>query len=120
MADALVLTVSGDDQPGVTAGLNAALGHLPVHIKQLEQIVLQGHLVLGVVLTAPDPATYIGSGKAAELRDLGTALDVDVVVFDDELSPAQQRNLEKIFAVDVVDRVALILDVGALVRHSRH
>ena len=61
----------------------------------------------------PDPATYIGSGKAAELRDLGTALDIDVVVFDDELSPAQQRNLEKIFSVDVVDRVALILDIFA-------
>ena len=65
MADALVLTVSGDDQPGVTAGLNAALGHLPVHIKQLEQIVLQGHLVLGVVLTAPDPATYSDALRTA-------------------------------------------------------
>jgi GTPase len=61
----------------------------------------------------PDPATYIGSGKAAELRELGDALDIDLVVFDDELTPAQQRNLEKIFAVDVVDRVALILDIFA-------
>ena len=43
----------------------------------------------------PDPATYIGSGKADELRRLADALDVDVVVFDDELTPAQQRNLEK-------------------------
>ncbi|MFM8236378.1 MAG: GTPase HflX [Actinomycetota bacterium] len=63
--------------------------------------------------TVPDPATYIGSGKAAELQAVTEALDVDVVVFDDELSPAQQRNLEKIFAVDVVDRVALILDIFA-------
>jgi GTP-binding protein HflX len=61
----------------------------------------------------PHPATYIGSGKAAELRELGDALDIDLVVFDDELTPAQQRNLEKIFAVDVVDRVALILDIFA-------
>jgi GTP-binding protein HflX len=61
----------------------------------------------------PDPATYIGRGKAQELRHLATALDIDVVVFDDELTPAQQRNLEKIFAVDVVDRAALILDIFA-------
>ena len=61
----------------------------------------------------PDPATYIGKGKAQELRDLADALDVDVVVFDDELSPAQQRNLEQLFERDVVDRVALILDIFA-------
>lgn len=62
----------------------------------------------------PDPATYIGKGKAEELRELAIALDIDVVIFDDELSPAQQRNLEAIFKVDVVDRVALILDIFAL------
>jgi GTP-binding protein HflX len=61
----------------------------------------------------PDPATYIGSGKAQELRRLADALDADVVVFDDELTPAQQRNLEKLFGRDVVDRVALILDIFA-------
>jgi GTP-binding protein HflX len=61
----------------------------------------------------PDPATYIGKGKADELREAAVALDVDVVIFDDELTPAQQRNLEKIFSVDVVDRVALILDIFA-------
>ncbi len=62
---------------------------------------------------APDPARYIGKGKAEELRGVADALDVDVVIFDDELTPAQQRNLEKLFAVDVVDRVALILDIFA-------
>ena len=67
----------------------------------------------------PDPATYIGSGKAEELRELAEALDVDVVVFDDELTPAQQRNLEKLFACDVVDRVALILDIFAQHAHSQ-
>jgi GTP-binding protein HflX len=61
----------------------------------------------------PDPATYIGKGKAEELRGVVEALDIDVVIFDDELSPAQQRNLERMFAVDVVDRVALILDIFA-------
>jgi GTPase len=63
--------------------------------------------------STPDAATYIGKGKAEELREVTKALDVDVVIFDDELTPAQQRNLEKLFAVDVVDRVALILDIFA-------
>jgi GTP-binding protein HflX len=61
----------------------------------------------------PDPATYVGRGKAEELREIAEALDVDVVVFDDELSPAQQRNLEQMLHRDVVDRVALILDIFA-------
>jgi GTP-binding protein HflX len=67
----------------------------------------------------PDPATYIGSGKAQELRELAEVLDVDVVIFDDELTPAQQRNLEKLFERDVVDRVALILDIFAQHAHSQ-
>ncbi|MCJ7671306.1 MAG: GTPase HflX [Acidimicrobiia bacterium] len=61
----------------------------------------------------PDSATYVGKGKVDELRELVEALDVDVVVFDDELTPAQQRNLEQLLKVDVVDRVALILDIFA-------
>jgi GTP-binding protein HflX len=61
----------------------------------------------------PDPATYVGKGKADELRELADGLDVDVVVFDDELTPAQQRNLERLLGRDVVDRVALILDIFA-------
>ncbi len=60
-----------------------------------------------------DPATYIGSGKADELRALTKALDIDVVIFDNPLTPAQTRNLEQIFHVDVVDREALILDIFA-------
>ena len=61
----------------------------------------------------PDPRLYVGKGKAEEIRELAEALDVDVVIFDDELSPAQQRNLETLFERDVVDRVALILDIFA-------
>ena len=61
----------------------------------------------------PDPATYIGKGKLAELVGVSKAEDIDVVVFDNELSPAQQRNLQQAFQCDVVDRVALILDIFA-------
>jgi GTP-binding protein HflX len=61
----------------------------------------------------PDPATYLGRGKTDELRELAVALDCDTVVFDDELSPAQQRNLEKILGRTAIDRTAVILDIFA-------
>ncbi len=66
-----------------------------------------------------DPATYIGKGKAEALAMLTTALDIDVVIFDHQLSPAQQRNLQRIFGCDVVDREALILDIFAQHATSR-
>ena len=61
----------------------------------------------------PNAATYIGKGKAAEFAKFCAANDVDTVIFDDELSPAQTRNLEKIFEVKILDRTALILDIFA-------
>jgi len=61
----------------------------------------------------PDPATYIGSGKAEELHLLSLEVDSDTVVFDDELTPAQQRNLEKILGRTAIDRTAVILDIFA-------
>jgi len=67
----------------------------------------------------PDPATFIGRGKAAELAAVTGSLDIDVVVFDNSLSPAQQRNLQEIFECDVVDREALILDIFAQHATSR-
>ena len=60
-----------------------------------------------------DPGTFIGSGKAKELASLTTALDIDVVIFDQSLTPAQQRNLNAIFHCDIVDRESLILDIFA-------
>ncbi|SEQ84040.1 GTPase HflX [Microlunatus flavus] len=61
----------------------------------------------------PDPATYIGSGKVAELRDVVVATGADTVICDGELSPAQLRNLEDRVKVKVIDRTALILDIFA-------
>lgn len=70
----LVLTLSGDDKPGVTAGLTSALSDFDVTVRQLEQIVLQGHLVLGLVLqgsaTALD-AALIAAGEYAAQRSMG-------------------------------------------------
>jgi GTP-binding protein HflX len=62
---------------------------------------------------APDPATFVGRGKAEEIAELSRSLDVDTVVFDDELTPAQHRNLEKLFGRTAIDRTAVILDIFA-------
>ncbi len=64
-------------------------------------------------LDSPNPATYIGKGKLAEIIALRPQLDYDLVIFDDELSPSQQRNLEDALKVKVLDRTALILDIFA-------
>ena len=62
---------------------------------------------------APDAATFVGKGKAQEIKDLSLALDSDTVVFDNELSPAQQGNLEKLLGRSALDRTAVILDIFA-------
>ena len=75
-----------------------------------------GAEVVGMVsqkLHSPSPAYYIGKGKVEELISLREQTQYDTAIFDDELSPRQQRNLEKILAVKVIDRTALILDIFA-------
>jgi GTP-binding protein HflX len=69
--------------------------------------------------SAPDPATYVGKGKATELRELAEAVDADTVVFDDELTPAQQFKLEKLLGRTAIDRTAVILDIFAQNAHSQ-
>jgi GTP-binding protein HflX len=61
--------------------------------------------------SAPDSATYIGQGKVEQIKQLVETLDADVVVFDNDLSPAQIRNLEQAFDVKVLDRTEVILDI---------
>jgi GTP-binding protein HflX len=72
-------------------------------------------------LTRPNPKTYIGSGKVTEIKSLIEDLVADVVLFDDELNPRHQRELERVFgdSVRVVDRTALILDIFAQHAHTR-
>jgi GTP-binding protein HflX len=67
----------------------------------------------------PDPATFIGSGKVAELRDRVAETAVDAVIFDSDLTPAQQRNLEEALATKVLDRTIVILDIFAQHASSR-
>ena len=66
-----------------------------------------------VNLRAPTPATLVGSGKTEEIIAEAKALDCDVIVFDETLSPAQQRNWEKLSGIAVIDRQEVILDVFA-------
>jgi len=65
----------------------------------------------------PDPATYLGSGKAKEVRDIVVATGADTVICDGELTPGQLRQLEEVVKVKVIDRTALILDIFA--QHAR-
>src|SRR6266542_185497 len=65
----------------------------------------------------PDPATFVGKGKVAQIHDLVHTTGADAIILDDELSPGQLRNLEERLRVKVLDRTALILDIFAL--HAR-
>ncbi|WP_312676346.1 GTPase HflX [Microbacterium sp.] len=67
----------------------------------------------------PDPATYIGRGKAAELRDLVAAVGADTVIADTELAPSQRRALEDVVKVKVIDRTTVILDIFSQHAKSR-
>lgn len=94
-------------------------------LDELEQLARTAGLeVVGRVtqrLDRPNPATFIGSGKVEELVTLRAALDADVIIFDDELSPRQQRELERAFddEIKILDRTALILDIFARHAHTR-
>ncbi len=79
-----------------------------------------GATVAGEVLQRrdrPDPATLIGAGKLEEIAGAAASVDADVLLFDHDLSPSQQRNIEKIVKRRVIDRTQLILDIFA--RHAR-
>ncbi len=71
-------------------------------------------------LTAPNVTTYIGSGKVSEIKVVAAEFDADVILFDDELNPRHQRELEKRFGEDfkILDRTALILDIFAQHAHT--
>jgi len=64
-------------------------------------------------LAKPDSSTFIGKGKTEEIKDFLIKNNIDVVIFDDEISPSQQRNLEKLLEKKVIDRTGLILEIFA-------
>ncbi len=75
--------------------------------------------VLAQTRQRPDPATLLGRGKLEELRLISDSTDADLVIFDQELTPSQQRNLENEVGLKVIDRTALILDIFAQHAHSK-
>lgn len=105
--------IVGVDRPGLAWPLSASMA-------ELERLVdTAGADVVASTtqkLDSPNPRTFVGSGKAEEIAQLCRAHSADLVVFDDELTPSQQSNLEKIVdkKVKVIDRTALILDIFAL------
>jgi len=79
-----------------------------------------GATVVGEILQRrdrPDPATLIGAGKLEEIEGAAASLDADLILFDHDLSPSQQRNIERILHKRVIDRTQLILDIFA--RHAK-
>jgi GTP-binding protein HflX len=93
------------------------------HLAELEKLVeTAGGTVVDRILAkrpAPDPATFIGKGKAEQLKAAVERAGATLVVFDDDLSPAQARNLEKAIGCAVIDRSGLILDIFAGRARSR-
>ena len=96
------------------------IGGSPTFDATLDELALlaasAGDLAVARVVArrrAPDPALFVGSGKADEIKALVAATAADGVIFDQALSPAQQRNLERHLGVPVADRTALILDIFA-------
>jgi GTPase len=87
------------------------------HLEELSKLIeTSGATVVTRVFAkrnGPDPSTFIGKGKAEEVKSLAARHEATLIVFDDDLSPAQVRNLEKLIGIKVIDRSALILDIFA-------
>ena len=101
---------------GSAADAAASLAELSALAETAGSLVLEG---LVQRRAKPDPSTYIGSGKAQELREVVLATGADTVICDGELSPAQLTALERAVKVKVIDRTALILDIFAQHATSR-
>ncbi len=106
----------------VLAGLwSGSTAEAEVSIRELAALAeTAGSTVLDGLLQrrdTPDPGTFFGAGKAAELREVVAATGADTVIADGELSPSQRRGLEDVVKVKVIDRTALILDIFA--QHAR-
>lgn len=71
-------------------------------------------------LEKPDKSTFIGKGKVEEIKTFAKANEIEVIIFDDELSPSQQRNLEKAFGLKILDRTTLILEIFSQRAQTAH
>ena len=108
---------------GVWSGSRTTVGQAEESLRELAALArTAGAEVLDGLLqqrVKPDPATYLGSGKARELADVVARLGADTIITDDDLHPSQRRALEDVTKIKVVDRTALILDIFAQHATSR-
>jgi GTP-binding protein HflX len=101
----------------VLVGVDFGLPHFDAELEELGLLAQTAHLTpvarLACKRKAPDAALFVGSGKADEIRELAELHRASEVVFDQSLSPAQQRNLERLLGIAVYDRTFLILEIFA-------
>lgn len=102
---------------GMEWGKNDSLWTVDDSLEELKQLAdTAGATVIKKFIQKrpkPDPAFYIGRGKVQELALFAQQENIDLCIFDDELSPAQQRNIEGVMGIRILDRTALILDIFA-------
>ena len=112
----VVEVIEDEKERAVLVGLDSD-GEGADSVDELEQLAnTAGAVVVGKVIQSrrvPDSATYVGRGKAEELALLCRANNANLVIFDDELTASQIRNLENIIGLRIIDRTALILDIFA-------
>lgn len=105
--------LAGLNSPVLTREENATEDSL----EELEALLeTAGGVCVGTVLqnkATPDPKTFLGEGKVEEVKQLVEAVEADLVIFDNDLTPSQQRSLTESIGVQVLDRPALILDIFA-------
>lgn len=110
-------------ETSVLVGLDTGDYDAEVSIDELEELAkTAGSKVLAKIIQKkekPDPATYIGSGRLKEIRNFCRDNEADLIIFDCELSPSQQRNVENFTDVRVIDRTTLILDIFAARARSK-
>jgi GTP-binding protein HflX len=105
----------GVNAPCVLVGVDLGESYFDSALEELGQLALTGGLTPVARVTckrrAPDPALFVGTGKAQEIKELAESLGAVEVLFDQALSPAQQRNLERVIGLPVNDRTLLILEI---------
>lgn len=108
---------SVEPEVAVLVGIDTGLYDAEVSLDELEELARTAGAVVAAKIIQkrdkPDTATYVGSGRLEEIKDFTEANDVDLLIFDGELTPSQQRNIEDETDVRVIDRTTLILDIFA-------
>ncbi len=108
---------SQEPEVAVLVGIDMGLYNAQVSMVELEELARTAGAVVAAKIIQkrdkPDSATYVGSGRLEEIKSFTEANDVDLLIFDGELTPSQQRNIEDETDIRVIDRTTLILDIFA-------